>query len=107
MVRIEHDNPSLKGVLPKDYARPALDKQRLGELIDLIGTIALGAKEHQSKDLLGRVCQNFLSQFACAKDQESGRVGQGPSPQPLSPRNRRPRGQREVSFLDPRVGSWP
>jgi type I restriction-modification system DNA methylase subunit len=41
MVAIERDNPRLKGVLPKDYARPALDKQRLGELIDLIGTIAL------------------------------------------------------------------
>ena len=41
MVAIERDNPRLKGVLPKDYARPALDKHRLGELIDLIGTIAL------------------------------------------------------------------
>src|SRR5437016_13218667 len=44
MVAIERDNPTLKGVLPKDYARPALDKQRLGELIDLIGTIGLGDK---------------------------------------------------------------
>ena len=42
MVAIERDNPTLKGVLPKDYARPALDKQRLGELIDLIGNIGLG-----------------------------------------------------------------
>ena len=42
MVAIERDNPPLKGVLPKDYARPGLDKQRLGELIDLIGTIGLG-----------------------------------------------------------------
>src|SRR5256712_10553151 len=72
MVRIEHDNPSLKGVLPKDYARPALDKQRLGELIDLIGTIALGAKEHQSKDLLGRVYEYFLSQFASAEGKKGG-----------------------------------
>lgn len=38
MEAIEKDNPSLKGVLPKDYARPSLDKQRLGELIDLMGT---------------------------------------------------------------------
>ena len=42
MDAIEKDNPSLKGVLPKDYARPSLDKARLGELIDLIGTIGLG-----------------------------------------------------------------
>jgi type I restriction enzyme M protein len=42
MVAIERDNPPLKGVLPKDYNRPGLDKQRLGELIDLIGTIGLG-----------------------------------------------------------------
>jgi hypothetical protein len=41
MVAIERDNPRLKGVLPKDYARPALDKHRLGELIDLIGGIEL------------------------------------------------------------------
>ena len=72
MVAIEHDNPSLKGVLPKDYARPALDKQRLGELIDLIGTIALGAKEHQSKDVLGRVYEYFLSQFASAEGKKGG-----------------------------------
>ena len=43
MVAIERDNPRLKGVLPKDYARPGLDKHRLGELIDLIGTILLTA----------------------------------------------------------------
>ena len=55
MVAIERDNPRLKGVLPKDYARPALDKHRLGELIDLIGTIGLGDKESRSKDILGRV----------------------------------------------------
>src|SRR6059058_4229358 len=76
MVAIERDNPRLKGILPKDYARPALDKNRLGELIDLIGTINLlpgsarasraeiGAPadlsddevaRHKSKDILGRV----------------------------------------------------
>ena len=66
MVAIERDNPRLKGVLPKDYARPALDKQRLGELIDLIGTIALGDAENRSKDLLGRVYEYFLSEFASA-----------------------------------------
>src|SRR3989338_7390144 len=46
---IERDNSSLKGVLPGNYARPAMDKQRLGELIDLIGTIGLGDKESRSK----------------------------------------------------------
>ena len=66
MVAIERDNRRLKGVLPKDYARPALDKQRLGELIDLIGTIGLGDKENRSKDILGRVYEYFLSQFASA-----------------------------------------
>jgi type I restriction enzyme M protein len=49
------ENPSLKGVLPKDYARPTLNKQRLGELVDLVGTIGLGDAESRSKDMLGRV----------------------------------------------------
>jgi type I restriction enzyme M protein len=72
MVAIEKDNPQLKGVLPKDYARPALDKQRLGELIDLIGTIGLGGKDHRSKDILGRVYEYFLSQFASAEGKKGG-----------------------------------
>src|SRR5574341_1591254 len=72
MVAIERDNRSLKGVLPKDYARPALDKQRLGELIDLIGTIGLGDREHRSKDILGRVYEYFLSQFASAEGKKGG-----------------------------------
>src|SRR5690349_18311651 len=49
MLAIERDNPTLKGVLPKDYAHPRLDKQRLGQLIDLIGNIGLGDKENRSK----------------------------------------------------------
>lgn len=69
MVVLERDNQRLKGVLPKDYARPALDKHRLGELIYLIGTITLiatvtegaDAKSHRSVDLLGRVCEYFLT----------------------------------------------
>ncbi|MGV8168822.1 MAG: N-6 DNA methylase [Candidatus Nanoarchaeia archaeon] len=69
---IEKDNPSLKGVLPKDYARPSLDKQRLGELIDLIGTIGLGDKENKSKDILGRVYEYFLGQFADAEGKKGG-----------------------------------
>lgn len=72
MVAIEHDNLSLKGVLPKDYARPTLDKQRLGELIDLVGTIGLGDKESRSKDILGRVYEYFLGKFASAEGKKGG-----------------------------------
>ncbi len=72
MVAIERDNKTLKGVLPKDFARPALDKQRLGELIDLIGTIGLGDKENRSKDILGRVYEYFLGQFASAEGKKGG-----------------------------------
>lgn len=72
MVSIERDNLRLKGVLPKDYARPALDKHRLGELIDLIGTIGLGDKENRSKDVLGRVYEYFLTQFASAEGKNGG-----------------------------------
>ena len=72
MVAVEKDNPTLKGVLPKEYARPALDKHRLGEFIDLIGTIGLGDKESRSKDILGRVYEYFLSQFASAEGKQSG-----------------------------------
>jgi type I restriction enzyme M protein len=72
MVAVEKDNPTLKSVLPKEYARPALDKHRLGELIDLIGTIGLGDRESRSKDILGRVYEYFLSQFASAEGKQSG-----------------------------------
>jgi type I restriction enzyme M protein len=72
MVAIERDNPRLKGILPKDYARPALDKHRLGELIDLIGTIGLGDAENRSKDILGRVYEYFLGQFASAEGKKGG-----------------------------------
>jgi type I restriction enzyme M protein len=72
MDEIERDNPTLKGVLPKDYARPALDKQRLGELIDLIGTIGLGDKESKKKDILGQVYEYFLGQFADAEGKKGG-----------------------------------
>jgi type I restriction enzyme M protein len=72
MLAIERDNPSLKGVLPKDYARPALDKQRLGELIDLVGTIGLGDAESQRKDVLGRTYEYFLGQFADAEGKKGG-----------------------------------
>jgi type I restriction enzyme M protein len=72
MDAIEHDNPRLKGVLPKDYARPALDKRRLGELIDLISTVGLGDAENRSKDIIGRVYEYFLGQFASAEGKKGG-----------------------------------
>jgi type I restriction enzyme M protein len=87
MVALERDNPRLKGVLPKDYARPALDKHRLGELIDLIGTIAMidtspsppsgeragvRGQTHRSVDILGRVYEYFLTQFASAEGKNGG-----------------------------------
>ena len=72
MVAIERDNPRLKGVLPKDYARPALDKHSLGELIDVIGTIGLGDRENRSKDILGRVYEYFLGRFASAEGKRGG-----------------------------------
>jgi type I restriction enzyme M protein len=73
MVAIEDANPRhLKGVLPKDYARPTLDKRLLGELIDLIGTIGLGDRESRSKDILGRVYEYFLGRFAAAEGKRGG-----------------------------------
>lgn len=73
MDAIEKDNPTLKGVLPKDYARPALDKQRLGELIDLIGSITLsGNGSGKGKDILGFVFEYFLGQFADAEGKKGG-----------------------------------
>ncbi|MBC7085451.1 MAG: SAM-dependent DNA methyltransferase [Methanomethylovorans sp.] len=72
MTSIERDNPSLKGVLPKDYARPALDKQRLGQLIDLVSNISIGDEESRSRDVLGRVYEYFLSQFASAEGKKGG-----------------------------------
>jgi type I restriction enzyme M protein len=72
MTAIERDNPSLKGVLPKDFGRPGLDKQRLGQLINLVSDIALGAPADRAKDTLGRVYEYFLSQFASAEGKKGG-----------------------------------
>ena len=72
MVVIEKENSKLKGVLPKDYARPTLDKHTLGELIDLIATIGLGDAESRSKDILGRVYEYFLGRFASAEGKGGG-----------------------------------
>ena len=72
MAGIERDNKTLKGVLPKDYARPALDKERLGQLIDLVTNIRVGDAESRSKDVIGRVYEYFLSQFASAEGKKGG-----------------------------------
>ena len=72
MVAIEKENPKLKGVLPKDYARPSLDKHRLGELIDIISKIGLGDDESRAKDILGRVYEYFLGHFAAAEGKGGG-----------------------------------
>jgi type I restriction enzyme M protein len=72
MEAIERQNASLKGVLPKVYARQNLDRASLGGLIDLVGTIALGTKEAKSKDVLGQVYEYFLGQFALAEGKKGG-----------------------------------
>ncbi len=64
MAAVECDNPALQGVLPTDYARPALNKPRLGQLIDLISDIEVGNEEARAKDVLDRVYEYFLAQFA-------------------------------------------
>jgi len=69
---IEKDNESLKGVLPKDYARPALNKIMLGELIDLISTITIESEKNKSNDILGRVYEYFLGRFAGAEGKGGG-----------------------------------
>ena len=72
MDAIEKDNPSLKGVLPKVFAQEKLDKTGLGGLVDLVSTATLGTKEAQSKDLLGRVFEYFLGEFALAEGKKGG-----------------------------------
>ncbi len=72
MEAIEKENPTLKGILPKVYARPNLDKTALGGLIDLVGNIALGTEAAKSKDLLGRVYEYFLGEFANAEGKKGG-----------------------------------
>ena len=72
MAGVERDNPALKDVLPKDYARPALDNQRLGQLIDMVGNIAVGDEDARSNDVLGRVYEYFLGQFASAEGKKGG-----------------------------------
>ena len=72
MIAIEKENPSLKGVLPKSYARPDLNKQRLGEIIDIFSSLGLGDKHAKSKDILGRVYEYFIGRFASAEGKGGG-----------------------------------
>jgi type I restriction enzyme M protein len=72
MLAIEKENESLKGVLPKDYAREALDKTKLGDLIDTISTIDVGDNEARAKDVFGRVYEYFLAMFASAEGRRGG-----------------------------------
>jgi type I restriction enzyme M protein len=72
MRAIEAENSSLKGVLPKTFASKDLNKEKLGEVIDLIGTIGLGDKGSRSKDILGRVYEYFIGRFAAAEGKSGG-----------------------------------
>ena len=72
MIAIERENSTLKDVLPKDYARPAVDSSRLGQLIDTISNIEVGVEVARSKDVLGRVYEYFLSKFANAEGKKGG-----------------------------------
>jgi len=71
MVAIEKENKRLKGILPKNFARPELDKRRLGEIVDLFSNINMG-DHHKNKDLLGRVYEYCLSQFASKEGKNAG-----------------------------------
>lgn len=72
MEAIEKENRRLKGVLPADYARRNVPADRLGQLIDLVGSIHLGDKEARAKDVLGRVYEYFLGKFASAEGKLGG-----------------------------------
>lgn len=72
MEAIEKVNPTLKGILPKEYAKPNLDKAALGGLVDLIADVALGIESEKSKDLIGRVYEYFLGEFASLEGKKGG-----------------------------------
>ena len=72
MIAVERDNPALKDVLPKEYGRDALDKQRLGQVVDLVSNIRVGGSEAQATDVLGQVYEYFLEQFALAEGRKGG-----------------------------------
>ena len=72
MIAVERDNPALRDVLPKEYGRDALDKQRLGQVVDLVSNIRVGGSEAQATDVLGQVYEYFLEQFALAEGRKGG-----------------------------------
>lgn len=72
MEKIERENPTLKGILPKVYAKANIDPASLGGLIDLIGNVALGSEGAKSKDVLGKVYEYFLGEFALAEGKKGG-----------------------------------
>lgn len=72
MESLERENPTLREVLPKGYARPTLDKRRLGELIDLFANLDVGGKDRRSRDVLGQVYEYFLAKFASAEGKQGG-----------------------------------
>ena len=72
MVSIERDNPALKDVLPKDFARPVLDQQRLGRIVNLVSNIKVGDADARARDVLGRVYEYFLAKFASAEGKKGG-----------------------------------
>ena len=72
MTAIERDNTALKDVLPKDYARPNLDKTRLGQVVDMVSNIKVGGAEARATDVLGNVYEYFLEQFALAEGRKGG-----------------------------------
>ena len=72
MIAIERDNPTLKDVLPKDYARQALDQARLGEVVDLVSNVRVGDADSRARDVLGRVYEYFLEKFAIAEGRRGG-----------------------------------
>ena len=95
MDAIEKENPSLKGVLPKVYARGNLDPTSLGGLIDLVGNIALGDAKARSADVLGHVFEYFLGEFALAEGKKGGQF--------YTPRSVV---QLLVEMLEPYNGRW-
>ncbi|WP_028455572.1 class I SAM-dependent DNA methyltransferase [Chitinilyticum litopenaei] len=90
---IEADNPRLKGILDKRYARAPLPDGKLGELVDLISTIGFGEDQTIARDILGQVYEYFLGQFASA---EGKKGGQFYTPQSIV--------KTLVSVLDPHQG---
>ena len=72
MIAVERDNPALRDVLPKEYSREGLDKQRLGQVVDLVSNVQIGGAEAQANDVLGQVYEYFLEQFAIAEGRKGG-----------------------------------